>query len=135
MTATGSRMVNAVCPGPVFWLLGLAGIGKSTIAQTFAEVNFADEKLGAGFLCSRDFEDRSDIQKDFPSLAFQLAYRYSKFRKGFLPVLKANPDIGQNLDSFSGEVASLRLGFEEPGVTSPRLVGNTVQAPPRVSSG
>jgi len=35
----------------VFWLNGLAGTGKSTIAQTFAEVTFAEGKLGASF-CS-----------------------------------------------------------------------------------
>jgi len=33
----------------VFWLNGLAGTGKSTIAQTFAEMTFADRKLGASF--------------------------------------------------------------------------------------
>ena len=42
----------------VFWLNGLAGTGKSTIAQTFAEMSCADGKLGASFFCSRDFEDR-----------------------------------------------------------------------------
>ena len=36
----------------IFWLNGLAGTGKSTIAQTFAETTFADGKLGASFFCS-----------------------------------------------------------------------------------
>ena len=58
----------------VFWLNGLAGTGKSTIAQTFAEITFADGDLEASFFCSRDFEDRSNIQGIFPTLAFQLAY-------------------------------------------------------------
>ena len=58
----------------VFWLNGLAGTGKSTIAQTFAEISFADGDLGASFFCSRDFEDRSNLQMVFPTLAFQLAY-------------------------------------------------------------
>ena len=52
----------------VFWLNGLAGTGKSTIAQTFAETTFAEGKLGASFFCSRDFGDRSDIQVVFPTL-------------------------------------------------------------------
>src|ERR1700753_3128916 len=59
----------------IFWLNGLAGTGKSTIAQTFAETSFADGKLGASFFCSRDFEDRSNIQNIFPTLAFPLAHR------------------------------------------------------------
>ena len=79
----------------VFWLNGLAGTGKSTIAQTFAEMSFADGKLGASFFCSRDFEDRSNLQVIFPTLAFQLAYRYPPFREKLLQVLKANPDVGQ----------------------------------------
>ena len=54
----------------VFWLNGLAGTGKSTIAQTFAERMFADGRLGASFFCSRDFEDRSNLQAIFPTLAF-----------------------------------------------------------------
>ena len=79
----------------VFWLNGLAGTGKSTIAQTFAETSFSDGKLGASFFCSRDFEGRSDIQTIFPTLAFQLAYRYPQFRKELLPTVKASPDIGR----------------------------------------
>jgi hypothetical protein len=79
----------------VFWLNGLAGTGKSTIAQTFAETTFAEGKLGASFFCSQDFEDRSNIQTIFPTLAFQLAYQYPLFRKQLLQVLKANPDVGQ----------------------------------------
>ena len=79
----------------VFWLNGLAGTGKSTIAQTFAEISFADGKLGASFFCSRDFEDRSNLQGIFPTLAFQLAYRYPLFREQLLQVLRANPDIGR----------------------------------------
>jgi len=79
----------------VFWLNGLAGTGKSTIAQTFAERAFADGKLGASFFCSRDFADRSNLQAIFPTLAFQLAYKYQPFREKLLPVLKACPDVAQ----------------------------------------
>ena len=78
---------------PVFWLNGLAGTGKSTIAQTVAERIFAEERLGASFFCSRDFEDRSNLHFLFPSLAFQLAYKYSEFRPHFVSLLKSNPDV------------------------------------------
>jgi len=79
----------------VFWLNGLAGTGKSTIAQTFAEMSFADGSLGASFFCSRDFEDRSNLRMIFPTLAFQLAYRYPPFRGKLLSVLRADPDVGR----------------------------------------
>ena len=79
----------------VFWLNGLAGTGKSTIAQTVAETAFADGKLGASFFCSRDFTGRSNLRAILPTLAFQLAYKYPHFRGELLQVLKAHPDVGQ----------------------------------------
>jgi adenylylsulfate kinase-like enzyme len=75
----------------VFWLNGLAGTGKSTIAQTFAEMCFADGKLGASFFCSRDFDDRSNLRSIFPTLAFQLAHRYPQFRRGVASGLDGEP--------------------------------------------
>ena len=78
---------------PVFWLNGLAGTGKSTIAQTVSERVFADGLLGASFFCSRDFEDRSDLQFIFPSLAFQLAHKYHEFRSILVPLLQSDPDV------------------------------------------
>jgi len=79
----------------VFWLNGLAGTGKSTIAQTFAEMYFADGKLGASFFCSRDFEQRSNLRSIFPTLAFQLAHRFPQFRRRLLPVLMRDLDVGR----------------------------------------
>ena len=78
---------------PVFWLNGLAGTGKTTIAQTIAERIFAKGRLGASFFCSRDFEDRSDLRLIFPTLAFQLAYKYPNFRSRFVSLLRTNPDV------------------------------------------
>ena len=92
----------------VFWLNGLAGTGKSTIAQTFAENSFADGDLGASFFCSRGFEDRSNLQVIFPTLAFQLAYRYPSLRGQLLRVLGANPDVGQ--ESLCSQMEKLIVG-------------------------
>ena len=78
---------------PVYWLNGLAGTGKSTIAQTISELVFADERLGASFFCSRDFKDRSDLHYIFPTLAFQLAHKYPGFRSTLVRLLRSNPEI------------------------------------------
>ena len=78
---------------PVFWLNGLAGTGKSTIAQTVAERVLANGRLGASFFCSRGVEDRSDLQLIFPTLAFQLAQTYPDFRSSLIPLLRSNPDV------------------------------------------
>ena len=78
---------------PIFWLNGLAGTGKSTIAQTVSERIFADGQLGASFFCSRDFEDRSDLHFLFPTLAFQLAHKFPKFRSVLVLLLQSDPDV------------------------------------------
>ena len=78
---------------PVYWLNGLAGTGKSTIAQTIAERTFASGQLGASFFCSRDFLDRSNLQFIFPTLAIQLACKFAKFRSILVPLVQSDPGI------------------------------------------
>ena len=78
---------------PVFWLNGLAGTGKSTIAQTISERIFAEDRLGASFFCSRDFEDRSNLHFIFPTLAFQLAHKYHNYRSHLISLLRTDPDV------------------------------------------
>ena len=79
----------------IFWLNGLAGTGKSTIAQTVAEMSFADGRLGASFFCSRGSEARRNLKAIFPTLASQLAYQYPLFRKELVQVLKAHRGVEQ----------------------------------------
>ena len=78
---------------PVYWLNGLAGTGKSTIAQTIAERVFADGRLGASIFCSRDFEDRRNLQLIFPTIAVQPARMYTGFRSIFVPLVQSDPEI------------------------------------------
>ena len=70
----------------VFWLNGLTGTGKSTIAQTFAEISFANGILGASFFCSRYYEDTSvTLQRTYLGfvtfLNLYVLYSQSKDRK------------------------------------------------------
>jgi len=76
-------------------LNGLAGTGKTTIAQTIAERVFAGGQLGASFFCSRDFEDRSNLQYIFPTLAVQLARKYPEVRSIIVPLVQSDPGITQ----------------------------------------
>ena len=78
---------------PVYWLNGLAGTGKSTIAKTVAERLFADGRLGASFFCSRDFEDQRNLQLILPTLAVQLAYKHIKFRSILTSLIWSDPGI------------------------------------------
>lgn len=85
---------------PIFWLNGRTGTGKSAIAKSFANMCFADGKLGASFFCSRDTGEKINLRSILPTLALQLAYRFSKFRELLLPVLRDSPDVRmESLDS------------------------------------
>ena len=71
----------------------MAGTGKSTIAKTTAERLFAAGKLGASFFCSRDFEDRRNLELIFPTLATQLARRYPEFRSILIPLIQPDTNV------------------------------------------
>jgi hypothetical protein len=77
----------------VFWLNGLAGTGKSTIAQSFSEIVASDGSLGASFFCSRDYLDRRELKNIFPTLAYQLACRYPHFRSHIVTSIKKDPTL------------------------------------------
>src|SRR5882762_3951656 len=85
--------VHAIDILRVYWLNGVAGCGKTTIAQSFAERMFAEGLLGASFFCSRDFLERRSLHYIFPTLAFQLALKYPTFRGHLLNIIKSNPDV------------------------------------------
>jgi WD40 repeat protein len=80
----------------VFWLNGLAGTGKSTIAQTFSEMVAKAGTLGASFFCSRDYLDRKELKNIFPTLAYQLACHYPTFRTQIIRAIKQDPTVARN---------------------------------------
>ncbi|KAI9766763.1 MAG: hypothetical protein M1839_004767 [Geoglossum umbratile] len=60
---------------PIFWLRGLAGTGKSTIARTIAHYYHDRRRLAASFFFSRDIGgDVRDARKFFTTIAAQLAH-------------------------------------------------------------
>lgn len=80
---------------PIFWLNGLAGTGKTAIAQTIAERMFKDGRLGASFFCSRNPGYPDDPSFIFPILAVQLARRYPEIQSILVPLLRSNPEISR----------------------------------------
>ncbi|GJN78683.1 hypothetical protein PLIIFM63780_002192 [Purpureocillium lilacinum] len=57
----------------VFWLNGMAGTGKSTIARTVARDLTRNHRLGASFFFKRGETDRASMSKFSPTLAVDLA--------------------------------------------------------------
>nr|CEG03949.1 unnamed protein product [Fusarium acuminatum CS5907] len=58
---------------PVYWLNGMAGTGKSTIARTVAHSRSKRGDLGASFFFKRGEMDRGNLNKVMSTLAHQLA--------------------------------------------------------------
>ena len=92
----------------VFWLNGLAGTGKSTIAQSISETLANDGSLGASFFCSRDFLDRRLLKHIFPTLAYQLACHYPHFRNHIIKIIKENPTVAHT--SLVSQLENLLVG-------------------------
>jgi NACHT domain len=80
---------------PIYWLSGLAGIGKSTIAKTVADRAKGMGMLGASFFFSRDDEPLRNPQLVFPTLAFQLAQSRDAFKKVIMKALKNDSTLGE----------------------------------------
>lgn len=88
-------MVNRIrCPAH-FWLSGMAGTGKSTIASTVAQ-KFAEKNcLGASFLFSRGGGDLGHAHKLFGSIALQLARSSIALKSLIVDAVAQNDDIAQ----------------------------------------
>jgi hypothetical protein len=82
----------------IFWLNGLAGTGKSTIARTIARRYFEQGRLGASFFFSRDGGDVGHAGKFFTSIAAQLANNALPLQRGIYDAIAERNDIaGQSL--------------------------------------
>ncbi|CAE6340765.1 unnamed protein product [Rhizoctonia solani] len=78
----------------VYWMSGMAGTGKTTIACTFAKWLEQERLLAASFFCTRTSADCRNVTRIIPTVAYQLA-RYSiPFQSALCKVLGSDPDIG-----------------------------------------
>jgi NACHT domain len=77
----------------IFWLSGLAGTGKSTIARTIARKYYEEERLGASFFFSRGGGDASHAGKFFTSIAVHLASKSPSIKRYISQVIAEHSDI------------------------------------------
>ena len=57
----------------VYWLVGMAGTGKSTISHTFCEILDRGSLLGTSFFCARASTKTNDARLIIPTIAHALA--------------------------------------------------------------
>ena len=77
---------------PIYVLHGIAGIGKSTVAQTIAQRAANLGLLGASFFFSRNEERRSNGKLFFSTIARQLSQYDPQFAGSIGAALERNPD-------------------------------------------
>jgi hypothetical protein len=70
----------------VFWIDGLAGTGKTTIAYTVCKMLRESGLLGASFFCSRKEQDTQEERFIIPTIVDQLSRRSSAFSRALQSV-------------------------------------------------
>ncbi|CAE6521482.1 unnamed protein product [Rhizoctonia solani] len=83
--------------GGVYWLSGMAGIGKTTIAYSVCAELDTRRQLGASFFCSLVREECRNLHVIIPSIAYQLARFSGPFHSALSAILEKSPDAHTRL--------------------------------------
>jgi len=106
----------------IFWLNGIAGSGKSAIAQTVAKNASAASQLGASFFFTRAEAQLRSANALFSSLAYQLAHFNPHLRSQIASGLEAVPHAGhQGIQSQFYDLFLRPLSLS-PDQTTPFLI-------------
>ncbi|KAJ7754307.1 hypothetical protein DFH07DRAFT_501415 [Mycena maculata] len=82
--------------GPkVYWMVGMAGTGKSTIAQTFCERLDEKNMLGASFFCSRASDNANDARLIIPAIAHSLASTSPAIKSQVIKAIEDEPALAE----------------------------------------
>jgi hypothetical protein len=82
----------------IFWLNGLAGTGKSTVARTIARTYHDRGTLGASFFFSKGGGDLSNANRLVTTLARQLATKVPSARRSICEAIRDQNDVlGQSI--------------------------------------
>jgi hypothetical protein len=77
----------------IFWLSGMAGTGKSTIARTVSRQFYEQKRLGASFFFSKGGGDLNHAGKFITSIAVQLAKKSSSLKHHISEAIAEHRDI------------------------------------------
>jgi hypothetical protein len=77
----------------IYWLCGMAGTGKTTIARSFCQKLKDAHLLGASFFCSRTLEETREIRAVIPTIAHELASRSAVIPSLLIEAVKQDQGI------------------------------------------
>jgi hypothetical protein len=78
---------------PIFWLNGMAGTGKSTIARTVAQLFASQQLLGASFFFKRGEGERGNAARFFTTIATALMARLPEMIPGIREAIASDQAI------------------------------------------
>ncbi|KAG8739560.1 hypothetical protein FRC10_005449 [Ceratobasidium sp. 414] len=77
----------------VYWLSGIAGTGKTTVAYSLCEWLENSGKPAASFFCSRDLPNCRNVKRILPSVSYQLARLSRPFRCAVSSALEQDSEL------------------------------------------
>jgi hypothetical protein len=102
----------------VFWLNGLAGTGKTTVARTIAARAREQGRLAAAFFFSRNIAVTRAPSVILPTIAYQLAHYQQAFRSSVCTAIASDEDVSTRAIAVQARVLfdkmSLVSVFNEP---------------------
>jgi hypothetical protein len=76
-----------------FWIYGLPGIGKTSLAHSICERLHDQNHLAGAFFCRKDGPDLSESNNILPTLIYKLARIFSPFRRIVVKHLRNDPHL------------------------------------------
>jgi len=88
--ANGSEQTGE---GNTFWIYGLPGIGKTSLAHSICATLHGQAQLAGTFFCRRDDQDLSEPRNILPTLIHKLAIIFPPFRSLVAERLRKDPNV------------------------------------------
>jgi len=79
----------------VFWMVGMAGTGKSSILHTLCEMLDRKNRLGASFFCSRASDKTNDARLIVPVIAHSLARASPSIKFEIVKAIEDDPALAE----------------------------------------